>query len=159
MHARTLATLDELKKANWFDHVGVADTSSATVVSTWKEAIQCSSSAAWQNLCLEVANQYRERLMERNRHQYELWNQKVISIKPLVQQLVQTKTAVVDLDESIRKQLVAAVEWDILHLCMEAEYADIYPPGFYASQGYWYLHGHFPCGWSGDYPSGKLIIY
>jgi hypothetical protein len=52
-----------------------------------------------------------------------------------------------------------AVQWDILNVCMEAEYADIYPPGFYASQAYWYVKGHFPCGWQGNFPEGKLIMY
>jgi hypothetical protein len=51
------------------------------------------------------------------------------------------------------------VQWDILHLCMEAEYADVYPPGFYASQAYWYANGHFPCGWHGQFPEGTLIVY
>jgi hypothetical protein len=51
------------------------------------------------------------------------------------------------------------VQWDILHVCMEAEYADVYPPGFYASQAYWYVKGHYPCGWQGEFPKGKLIIY
>jgi len=52
------------------------------------------------------------------------------------------------------------VQWEILGVCMEAEYADVYPPGFYASQAYWYVKGHFPCGWEGgEFPKGKLIIY
>ncbi len=37
--------------------------------------------------------------------------------------------------------------------------ADVYPPGFYASQAYWYASGHFPCGWRGKVPQGKLIVY
>ena len=59
---------------------------------------------------------------------------------------------------SCQKSL-SAVQWDILHVCMEAEYADVYPPGFYASQAYWYVKGHFPCGWQGEFPNGKLIVY
>src|SRR5262249_31632568 len=51
------------------------------------------------------------------------------------------------------------VRWDILHLCMEAEFADVYPPGYYASQAYWYAHGHFPCGWRGEFSSGTLIVF
>jgi hypothetical protein len=52
------------------------------------------------------------------------------------------------------------VQWDLLHLCMEAEYADVYPPGFFASHAYWYIKGHFPCGWrGGEFPNGTLIIY
>jgi hypothetical protein len=51
------------------------------------------------------------------------------------------------------------VRWDILHVCMEAEYADVSPPGFFASQAYWYVQVHFPCGWTGSFPDGKLVLY
>lgn len=51
------------------------------------------------------------------------------------------------------------VQWDVLHLAAEAAFADVCPPGFYASQAYWYVKGHFPCGWQGDFPDGKLVIF
>jgi hypothetical protein len=64
-----------------------------------------------------------------------------------------TKATLAELEE-------ASVRWDIIHLCMEAEYADLYPPGFFAAKGYWYVAGHFPCGWHRNFPKeGKLIIY
>jgi hypothetical protein len=62
-------------------------------------------------------------------------------------------------EHDLPKVFLDTVDWDILNLCMEAEYADVYPPGFYASQAYWYLKGHFPCGWQGAFPKGKLVIY
>jgi hypothetical protein len=51
------------------------------------------------------------------------------------------------------------VQWDILGVCLESEFADLYPPGFFTSNAYWYTKGHFPCGWQGDFPQGKLMIY
>lgn len=63
-------------------------------------------------------------------------------------------------EQGLPKIFLDMVDWDILHLCMEAEYAEVYPPGFYASQAYWYMQGHFPCGWQGPFPKGgKLVIY
>lgn len=44
-------------------------------------------------------------------------------------------------------------------LGLKARYADVCPPGFYASQAYWYVQGHFPCGWQGEFPKGKLVVY
>lgn len=57
------------------------------------------------------------------------------------------------------REFRGAVDWDVLHACMEAEYADVFQPGFYASQAYWYVKGHFPCGWQGAFLSGKLVIH
>lgn len=40
---------------------------------------------------------------------------------------------------------------------MEAEYADIFRPAFYASQAYWYVKGHFPCGWEVAFQAENLL--
>lgn len=37
--------------------------------------------------------------------------------------------------------------------------SDLYPPGFFASNANWYVRGHFPCGWRGEFPKGQLVIY
>ena len=31
--------------------------------------------------------------------------------------------------------------------------------GFYIHLMEWYRKGHWPCGWEGEYPDGKLIVY
>jgi hypothetical protein len=139
--------------------LGVRDTDAAEVLSSWSEAIKSCSSADWEDLCLESANQYRARLAEKAPEQLEKWNDIVDVIKPIVQSLAREKTNLVMEENHLPKVFLDAVNWDILHLCMEAEYADAYPPGFFASQAFWYTKGHFPCGWMGEYPRGKLVIY
>ena len=81
------------------------------------------------------------------------------ALKPVTQALVREKTKRVIEENDLPKVFLDTVDWDILHLCMEAEYADVYPPGFFASQAFWYVKGHFPCGWKGEFPKGKLVIY
>jgi hypothetical protein len=159
MHARTVATLAQLDKANWFVSVGVKDTDAAIVLSSWREAIEHCSSLEWENLCLEAANQYRERLLERSKNRFKKWNKIVEAIKGASIDLVERKIRAVCTEHALPKVFVDTVEWDICHVCLEAEYADVYPPGFYASQAYWYVKGHFPCGWQGHFPEGKLIVF
>ena len=31
--------------------------------------------------------------------------------------------------------------------------------GFYVGLMNWYRRGHWPCGWEGNYPDGRLIVY
>jgi hypothetical protein len=69
------------------------------------------------------------------------------------------KTRAVAETHALPKVFEDTVQWDVLHLCMEAEYADVYPPGFFASQAYWYVAGRFPCGWEGKFPAGRLVVY
>jgi hypothetical protein len=159
MHPRTEATLEKLRQVQWFRCVGVRDTEAADVLSSWHEAIESCGSAEWEDLCLEAANQYCERLAERSPQRFQTWNDIVLAIKPTALALVQEKTKQVVEANDLPAAFVNAVNWDILHLCMDAEYADVYPPGFFASQAYWYVKGHFPCGWQGQFPEGKLIIY
>lgn len=158
MHGRTEATLQDLSRAYWFSRVGLPETD-VEVLSSWQQAVEGSSSPDWRDLCLEAANQYRERLVERSVERFRRWNDLVAEIRPVAQLLVREKTRDVVVKNDLPIAFLNAVDWDIIHVCMEAEYADVYPPGFYASQAYWYANGRFPCGWQGEFPTGKLIIY
>lgn len=155
----TLATLERLRGVEWFANVGRRDTDGADVLATWDEAIEHCSSVEWENLCLEAANQYRERLVEASPSSFARWNEVVALVKPVSQALVREKTADVVAREGLPKVFLDTVDWDILHLCMEAEFSDVREPGFYASQAYWYAAGHFPCGWRGAFPDGRLVIF
>lgn len=159
MHGRIRATLEELESVEWFRAVGKQDTQVAIVLSSWEEAIAYCSSLDWENLQLEAANRYCEQLLLRDKERFKQWNQVVEIVKPVTEALVVRKIASVVKEYHLPKVFEDTVKWDVLHLAMEAEYADVYPPGFYASQAYWYRQGHFPCGWQGEFPEGMPIIY
>lgn len=159
MHPRTIATLSQLERAKWFSAVGVHDTEAAEVLSSWQEAIEHCSSADWENLNLEAANQYRERILERSPASFQKWNDIVIEVKNVTVPFVQQRIESVVHQHNLPQVFEDCVQWDILHACMEAEYADIFPAGFFASQAYWYTKGHFPCSWIGNFPEGILVIY
>jgi len=159
MKGDTLATLQELEQAAWFHAVGRKDTESAIVLDSWPKAIASCSSQKWENLLVEAANQYSEQVFRRSKERFNQWNTIVDEMKTFTEPLVMRKILPVIQINKLPKSFEDTVKWDILHLAMECEYADIYPPGFYASQAYWYMQGHFPCGWRGRFPDGTLIIY
>jgi hypothetical protein len=159
MEARTKATLQELEAASWFTAVGEPIEGPVIVVTSWAEAIRHCGSDEWKWLLLEAANRYRAALAARSRERLDQWNVAATELKTLTVPLVQRKTREIIQEHQLPKAFEDAVHWDILHACMEAEYADVYPPGFFASQAYWYVNSHFPCGWQGEFPEGKLIIY
>lgn len=160
MHPRTVATLEKLEEATWFSKVGVQDAEGyAIVVSSWNEAMKYCTSPESKLLWLEAANQYRERLVERSKERFKHWNEIVAEIRPVVSSLVSRKLDNVVRENNLPPAFENRVRWEMIHLCMESEYADVYPPGFFASHAYWYVVGHFPCGWQGEFPSGTLVIY
>jgi hypothetical protein len=159
MHPRTVAILDELERANWFSRVGMHDAATAIVVTSWQEAIAHCASIDWENLCLEARNQYVDRLVERSKERFSKWNDIVNELRKTADPFVRRKIQPVVRKHRLPKVFEDTVQWDILTSCMEAEYADVYPPGFYASLASWYIKGHFPCGWQGVFPRGMQIIY
>jgi hypothetical protein len=160
MHPRTVATLEQLEQAAWFSQLGVKDTTAAIVLSSWQEAIEHCGSIEWENLLLEASNQYCERLVERSKERFQKWNEIAVELKKTTVPFVRRKIEAVVREYNLPKVFEDTVRWDILGVCMEAEYADVYPPGFFASQAYWYTKGHFPCGWQGgEFPKGMLVIY
>jgi len=159
MHERTILTLSELEKSIWFRNVGVKDTDKAIILSSWDEAIKHCSEPNWEDLCLEATNRFSELILRKSKERYNKWNEIVEDIKENTISLVKSKIEHIVKKNHLPSILEDTVQWDILHLCIESEFADIVEPGFYASQAYWYVAGHFPCGWMGDFPDGKLIIF
>lgn len=155
MKPETLTTLDQLERADWFANVGVRDAQRAIVLTSWEEAIDHCSALEWENLCLEATNQFCERSPVR----FKEWNRITEKVKATTVPLVRRKIKPVVDEHGLPKEFEDTVQWDVLGVCMEAEYADVHQPGWYLSQTYWYIKGHFPCGWQGDFPNGTLIIY
>jgi len=159
MNDRTKRALEQLREADWFVSVGNQDTNAAVVVASWDAAIESCSADEWQDLLLEAANRYTEGLAARDLDRFRGWNERVKELRPITMALVAERTNDVVQHNRLPELFVQTVNWDILHLVLEAEFADLCPPGFFSSQAYWYVRGHFPCGWKGSFPDGKLVIY
>src|SRR2546423_1333452 len=129
MRYETSETIRQLEGADWFSRVGQHDSELAIFLASWEEAVQECSSEEWKNLKLQLANRFRERLLARSRERFSEWNDIVDEMKVLTIPLVRQKVSRVIDTHSLPKAFQDAVEWDILHLFMEAEYVDVCPPG------------------------------
>lgn len=159
MHPRTVATLNELEAATWFSNVGHAGSKEVMVVGSWEEALRYCTSEEWSDIQEQAAGHYSELIAARDAERFKEWNEVVRELKKRTVDLVKAKVREVVERERLPKEFEDTVQWDVLHLAIESEYADIYPPGFFASQAYWYIQGRFPCGWRGEFPVGQLVIF
>ena len=91
--------------------------------------------------------------------EFPQWDRIREELKPVVVALVTEKTKPVVIAAGLPDIVVKRATWDILYMAMESEFAEIKPGGFIDAMGAVYLHGHFPCGWEGDWPEGQLLIY
>jgi hypothetical protein len=156
---RTIATLDKLDSVEWFVNVGSKDQDHVGYVNSWNEAIKSCSTSDWGNLTLEAANQLRERIGEKSRERLNQWNAILKTVKPFSDALVKDKSEDISISHRLPDAFLRCVRWDIFHLCMEAEYSDLVEPAFFSCLSLYYFRGHFPCGFSGVFPQGQLIVY
>jgi len=159
MNPKTLASFDQLREADWFSNLGQPREGAFTIVTTWEAALQHCGSDQWQDLILEAANRYREAVFKRDPARFQKWNGVVKDVKTIVLPFIEQKVHPMVVGSGLPQSVEGAVRWDLIHFAMECEFADVYPPGFFASQAYWYTQGRFPCGWDGDFPKGKRILY
>lgn len=165
LNPTTTATLNDLESANWFVNVGkplAVDplfVDKVIACKSWNQAIEQSSSTKWGNIQIEAGNALSSRVIAAKSERFHVWNDLVDNLKPLAVDLVGRKICSVVAEHKLPNAFRHTVEWDILHLLLEAEYSDIVKPTFFAAQAYWYASGRFPCGWKGRFPQGQLIVY
>jgi hypothetical protein len=128
-------------------------------VASWSEAIDYCDAQEWEDLRLDMLNQYRVYIHQNHWDRLQAWNEIIQAVKKITVPLVDRKTEAVVRKYNLPSIFRIRVSSDVMRYCMEAEYGDICPPAFFTRLGAWYLHGHFPCGWWGPFPEGKLIVY
>jgi len=63
-------------------------------------------------------------------------------------------------EHSLDVAVVYSAEWNILAALMENSYLESGHQCFFFLELLWvYEAGHFPCGWRGKWPQGKLVVY
>jgi hypothetical protein len=87
------------------------------------------------------------------------WDRIREELKPTISALVMEKTSPAVEKTGLPDVVIKRATWDILYMAMEHEFADVVPASFFDAMAAVYLHGHFPCGWEGNWPEGQLLVY
>ncbi|SEL68022.1 hypothetical protein SAMN05216359_113137 [Roseateles sp. YR242] len=173
MKSNTNELLLRLENADWFCNAGQPLEPSPDVVrvSTWAEALEVCATQASDDARLEAQNELTVQLSARHSAVFKLWNTKVAEFKPLVGKLMDKKLAMPAVQARVPneagKTFLGALRWELLGMCMVHEYEDVVSITKYCELfEYWFLVGHFPCGWIGEVPDdmegafamGKLAV-
>jgi hypothetical protein len=159
MLPRTAKTLELLKKADWFSRVGRPDPIPVKVLSSWDEAVASSRSKPWRDLCLDMADIYLQKVLERSPARFQTWMDAPREAEGAIRALIEEKSKKIVKMIQHPHDLLNTLFWDVGHLLIEIELSDVCPADFYADLGRWYVKGRFPCGWEGAPPNGRLVIY
>ncbi len=159
MKPETRDAFDRIEQADWFSAVGQPREGPFIILQSWEAASEQCGSDEWDALTLEAANRYREAIDRRDHERLQQWNMVADDVRqvvlPLVERRVRSLCAALGLPPIVE----SCIRWDLIHFGLECEFADVFPPGFFAAQVYWYLQGRFPCGWEGEFPAGRLVLF
>lgn len=149
--------IDALFSEPWFGHIGEPLNDNVYVVRSWDEAVEHAEDP--EEIFLDVRNDYNLALRRVAPKRAERWNEVVDLVRQKIEMEIDARVGQIDIGEGPRKKLRDRIRWSILHACIEVEYADVLPTGFYRALSEWFRKGRVPCGWHGKYPDGSLVIY
>lgn len=151
MRDETGILLEAMQSWPWFEHVGEPiDNPGVMAVGSWADAVDPERSFIWECVTLQVSNRFSYDLRKRNWHRAQMWNPLVDEFKRILKPLFERIGALGARLSLPEGAFYHQVQWDIVGICLETEYADIYSPLFNVPILVpWYQAGHFPCGWDG----------
>jgi hypothetical protein len=154
-----------VRAIDWFAHCGEPCYFDLTMaverVKTWSQATKADKSLAWENAILEARNQLTEFLSLNHPERDREWNKITDKLKskvvmPLTRKVWEPFRKSRDLDVT----LVHSVQWNILSVLMENAFMDCQHGCFFFHELLTvYEAGHLPCGWKGEWPQGKLVVF
>jgi len=156
----TLQFIEKIFASKWFSSIGrpVRTEINVYVVKSWSEAFEYAKDP--DQVFLYVRGDYTVSLQKRAPKRDRQWNDLVILIKKIIEPAIESKLKELDsISEDHKIVLRDAARWTILNACLEVEFSDVMPIGFFLPFAHWYSEGRFPCGWKGDYPDGMAAIY
>jgi hypothetical protein len=128
-------------------------------VTTWLDARCTYSRQEWEDMRLDARNTLTVHLFKRYQNEYAEWRRVADAItKHAVFVDAMAKVEAFKARHGLDQQFFTRVQWDVFNAVMESAYAKCRPPHlFYTMLLKVYEAGHFPCGWEGEWPAGRLM--
>ncbi|AEV69721.1 hypothetical protein [Acetivibrio clariflavus] len=156
--------LNRILSIDWFNNCGnpIKQNINYTViyVFSWDEAKRCYTDPVWEDTTLEASNALSEFLNNKYKSEFANWNKIAREGKAFLENNIVHKIEAFRESNNLDKTFTDCVKWDLLGAIMEASYSKCKNrPEFFLELLKVYESGNFPCGWSGKWPDGKLIIF
>ena len=129
-------------------------------VNSWPDALAHCAAPTWESVTLDAAGALTTHLSARCSNLYVDWNQVITQSKTeLIAPIVEPAIQAAMNEFQLTTAFADCVRWDIVHAAAESAYEHCHPPRFFCSLLAVYQKGHFPCGWQGDWPVGRLEVF
>lgn len=159
MNTQAEDMIELLRAADWFSAVGQKKETSVVYVDNWLEADTRCADDDWKLALLRTSNMISAGLARDYPNKKFPKNEIVGNIKQMMSPLIETRVKPLVEQYGLSKAIYDTVDWSITSIVLATHFGNLYLSAFYADLACWYVKGHFPCGWKGDYPEGQLIVY
>lgn len=151
---------DEVLGWNWFQSVGTGRIPGVLRVSGWDAACEAIADIESENAQLGRSNRLSAFLDSNFRDEYQKWNLFVTKAKPFVAELALRVTAPYKTQtKSFHKLFNDTVKWDLNYFFVADCFSHVKLFEDFDDLVSLYERGFFPCGWKGEYPNGKMIVF
>ncbi|MBP1994273.1 hypothetical protein [Paenibacillus eucommiae] len=154
--------LNQLESVDWFGNCGkeIGENPNMVYASNWKDAVKISGQVSWENTQLNARNAMTKYLSEMHKTEFQQWNNISKIVKTKYLPVILSKIEKYAQEQQLKLEFIHSVRWDLHSAFMERFYEPLgHGCNFYANLLEIYKAGHFPCGWDGDWPKGKLVIF
>ena len=153
---------ERLLNCKWLQNCGKQEDFGFEVeyVKSKKQLKKLISSIKWENICLEAEGDFTAYLHINHKEDYnKYWNDMVSMIKSeYINTIAEDIMKVLD-DFEGKDDIIIDMKANIVSLFMMHFYSEYYNSDFYDKMLKIYLAGHIPCGWNGEYPEGRFLVY
>lgn len=156
-----MKTIQAFQNLDWFYDVGNSFEiigEELVQVANWQKAIASCSDQIWESIGLKISNGLTKHISSVCKPEFQKWNVVVDSAKCELEESFRRLQSKLDA-EGLPNVVADCVKWDAVHILAHEYYAAWNPPTIYERLRDIYLCGHFPCGWVGTWPVGKLRVF
>jgi hypothetical protein len=149
----------ELAGLPLFERMGQPISGDFASVDSLDRALESNAQLEWENTRLEAANTFGFELQAVSKAEYQLWNDVILFANDRYRELIEPKLQAILLARGLPEKFRSTTRWNAKHVMLEAAYRDVVRPRFSTWLMDVYRQGHFPCGWRGNWPEGRLLVY
>lgn len=153
--------LERIRKIKWFENCGKYDADAKTIaVDSWERARYYYGNQVWEDVTLEASNVLTQYLFSKYKKEYAEWNTLTDEAKLFIENEVLLIIGKYKDENGLDTIFIDCVKWDILGAIMEDSYQICHKrPTFFLELLSVYENGNYPCGWEGEWPEGKLVVF
>jgi len=148
-----------LQNIPWFTNTGKGGyLNNIKKITAESDFISRITSDDWENVSLQAGNAITGYLAIKQSLKYQNWNDLVKEAKEIIDiEIIPFMKNPTSLDDDI---LFNNEKWDLVSFLAEDAYKSYLPNSqFFGRLMMIYENGYIPCGWEGQWPSGRLVIY